>query len=127
MASEITGTTNIQVTNGTLSMPKMGKSFRDDQAVKGANNSVLSIATAGEDVPLGDIATPGWVQLKNLNGANFVQFGPKIGGTFYPIGRLLPGLPNQFMLDAGVVPSTTTLHLKADTAACLVRVTVLSR
>jgi hypothetical protein len=90
-------------------------------------SGVISIAVAGEDLPLGEVLIPGWLKLINLDAANFVTFGPKLGGTYHPMGRLLATHEQRFMLDAAVIPSTTTFHLKADTAAVLIQYYLFSR
>lgn len=80
----------------------------------------LEVPTAGVDVDLSALTQQGWARLQNLDDTNIVQHGPKPGATFYPYGRMKPGEPAEFRLDPGA-----TLHLKADTAACLVQVLVM--
>ena len=77
----------------------------------------LTVPTAGVDVDLSALTTEGWVRLQNLDDANFVEWGPEVAAVFHPIGRLNAGEPALFRLSPG-----KTLHLKADTAACLVQV-----
>jgi len=80
----------------------------------------ITVPVAGVDVDLSELGVQGWARLQNLDGTNFVQHGPKSGGTFYPYGKMEPGEPAEFRLDPGA-----TVHLKADTADCLVQVLVM--
>lgn len=119
MADEVRVTAALEVSNGNFSLPKIGNAqLKFDQDVPGGGvPGTLTVAVAGQDVDLSGLSALGWLWMRNLNEDNFVQFGPKSGGTFYPIGRMEPGEPALFRLEDGA-----TLHLKADTADCLVQV-----
>jgi hypothetical protein len=115
MANEIRISESVNVVNG---------SFRDSfapglvtitQASSGGGNpGTVSIGTAEEDVAFGDV-TPSLVILQNLDGTNFVQYGPKSGGAMIAFGKLAAGKTARFVMDAAV-----TLRMKADTATCKV-------
>lgn len=80
-----------------------------------AGNSYLSGVqiigfSAHEALSLGDVATAGYVLLRNTDGTNYVQVGIDSSGTFVPSIKLLAG--EAAMFRAGAV-----LYAKADTAA----------
>jgi len=95
----------------------------DQNNIGGGVPGTLTVPTAGIDVDLSSLALVGWARFKNLDPDNIVQHGPKVAGTFHPYGRMKPGEPAQFRIDPQAV-SGGTVHLKADTAACLVQVIV---
>lgn len=57
------------------------------------------------------------VIIENLDATNFVEYGPKSGGSMIAFGRIEPGSFAKFSLKSGV-----TLRMKADTAAVNVRI-----
>jgi hypothetical protein len=61
------------------------------QTTVGAHRPVLSIGTAEEDLPVGDVGTNGYAYLKNLDSTNYVTYGPKSAGAMVALGRLKPG------------------------------------
>lgn len=119
MANEIRVTAALEIANGTFSLPRIGAAqLTFDQA--GAGGGVpgqVTATTAGVDVDLSALGTEGWLWMKNLDDENFVEWGAYDGAAFHPIGRMEPGEPAVFRLSPG-----KTLHLKADTASCLVQV-----
>ena len=72
---------------------------------------IQSIGLVDETIALGDIATIGYVLLKNLDATHFVSFG--VDGSTYP-NRLLAGEECKVRLNGAAI------HLIADTAACKV-------
>jgi len=81
---------------------------------------VLTIGTSEEDVTFTDITTPRVVTMYNLDGTNYVTWGPKSGGAMVLCGKLYPlssdkGIAAQFELGASV-----TIRMVANTAACQV-------
>ena len=111
MADEITLTIRLGCENGnynpgTLSVS--GATF--DQAAVGAAAGVQAIGTTEESLSTGDLTTYGWLFIRNLDAANYVQLGFSTG--VYGC-RLEAGEPAVFRTEpAG------TIYLKADTAAC---------
>lgn len=128
MANEITVIAAIQVTNGNLKYPRMGGSgFRVDQTTPfGGGPGAVIIGTAGEDISLADFVAAGWCRMVNLDDTNFVEIGPKVGGTFHSFQELGPGEECVFKISSAV-PGTNTFHVKADTAECKVMITVFDR
>ena len=79
---------------------------------------VVSIATSETVIPVDDVGTPGLVAIQNLDDTNFVQWG--VATTVYTGRMIALGQVRPFQLDAGV----QDLYLKANTAACDVRIVV---
>ena len=79
-------------------------------------HEVVNVATVKRALSLGDIGTPGFVLLYNLDATNFVVAGADADSPFV---KLKPGEFACFRLAGG------TLSIKADTAACRVEYVVL--
>lgn len=114
MANEITLNLSALIVNGN---------YRDtfdvngqiviDQANAGADGGIVEIATAETTISLTRLTTEGLLFMRNLDGTNFIEFGPDSGGSMVAIGKLKPGEIALFRLKPGV-----TLKAQADTAAC---------
>ena len=76
-------------------------------------DTIISVGTAAETVPKGDIGTWGFVYMKNLDSTNFVEGGDDADS---PSMKMLAGEPFLGRWNA------TNISLKADTATCRVRV-----
>lgn len=87
------------------------------QTTNGYFGGILSIGTSEEDITFTDVTTPRRLCMMNLDGTNFVKYGPKSGGAMIEFGRLYPD-KSPTTLDLG--PSGVTLRMVADTAACKV-------
>lgn len=104
--------------NLTLSYSKGGDSVRisdtwkEDISGDGHIDNVQNIGTSEESVTLGDISTPGYVFIENLDSTNYVEIAATT--TEYCV-KLGAGQMCLFPLDG------TTLFAKANTAACNVR------
>lgn len=122
MAGEIKQTASLQLTNQNTKIPRLGGSTNSiDQNTRGGGlPGQITAVTAGVDVTTTGITTLGWMFLKNTDSTNFIEWGPKSGGVFYPIGKLKPGEEISFRLSPG-----KTLHLKADTADCKCTLVIL--
>lgn len=118
MANEITVTTQLKVVNGNNSFDTTTQTQTFDQTASGGPTpGYATIGTTEESETFGELSTLGWVRLKNLDITNYVEWGFSTG--VYG-GRLEPGEPALFRLNPG-----TTLYLKANTAACKVRIDAL--
>lgn len=116
MANEITITGNLSCTNGTFSFATRESSKQANQsAVGGGGPGVVSCTTSDTVVTLGNLTTPGWGFIKNLDSTNYVEIGPTSGGAIVPFIKLLPGEFAIFRLAASV-----TLRSQANTATCKV-------
>lgn len=115
MANEISLDVRFSVNNGNLVFNHSPGTVRIDQAaIGGPTPGYSSIGTAEESVSFSELSTAGWLVLQNLDSTNFVDWGFSTG-TYG--GRLEAGEQAAFRLK----PSTT-LYLKADTAACGVQI-----
>ncbi len=118
MANEITVTCKIAVVNGNHESKITPTSHQFDQAAQGAWDSIQNIGTSEESITsFGDVTTEGWCYLRNMDATNYVQWGFATG--VYG-GRMEAGEPaGPFRMEPA-----TSLFLKANTAACDVRVVV---
>ena len=119
MANEITILSDLAVKKGGVNYQLPLNRQSVTQTGTRLKDVVINVGTSEVSLAINDVGTPGYVVLRNLDGTNYVQWG--IATTVYT-GRMLAGeSANPFRIDAGV----TTLYLKANTAACDVRVVVL--
>lgn len=116
MANEISVTSKLSVTNGNSKWNSTAGTLTFDQATLGGPTpGYLTIGTSEESQAFGELGTVGWVWMRNLDTTNYVQWGFATG--VYG-GRMEAGEPaGPFRLE----PSTT-LYLKANTAACKVEI-----
>ncbi len=90
MANELTVTGSISFTKlpvSLISMSEPGKTF--DVAGAKYVRGVQNIGIAAEAILLGDVATPGWFFIKNLDPTNFVQILTALAGAAFL--KLKPG------------------------------------
>jgi hypothetical protein len=115
MANEIRITENVQIVNGSFRDTFAPGTIQVTQAASGGGNpGTVSIGTSEEDVAFGDV-TPSLLIMQNLDGTNFVKYGPKSAGSMIEFGRLAAGKTTRLFLAPGV-----TLRMIADTGACKV-------
>lgn len=118
MANRLRYNLNVQVENGLFKRDVNAQGREVTLSAQGAASGIMSVSTAGDGdaLSLGDLTTPGWLYLRNLDETNFVVWGPDSGGSLIEIGRLDPGEDAWFRLH----PSAT-LRLAADTDTALVQ------
>lgn len=116
MANEITLTASVSLTNGNLKKSFAPGTVQITQTTLGADDRVVSIGTTEEDLAFGDVATLGFLCVRNLDSTNYVQWGPKSAGVMVAIGRLKPGEYAIIRIEPGV-----TIRAIANTAACKVQ------
>lgn len=115
MAAEITVSLSVGVANGSFKDRFAPGTYTVDQAaVGGGNPGEVDVGTSEEDIAFGDV-TPGLVCLQNLDGTNYVEYGPKSAGSMILFGRLKPGQSHVLYLAPAV-----TIRAKANTATCKV-------
>ena len=119
MADEITLNMRMQLSNGSLDVDFNPGRLLSTQTTQGYFDGVRSIATSETTVTLSGITTPRQCILYNMDATNYVEAGTTTAD--YPIRLEAGGLPNFLTLNN----SKTTLYLKANTAACNVRILVL--
>lgn len=119
MASEIRITKQIRLQKGAMKHEFTPAALALTQTGSLVYDSVHSIGTSEETAgpTFGDIGTEGWCCIYNLDTANYVQVGFATGA--YGMRLYGSGAPADFFLEPGA-----TLYLKADTAACNVRIIV---
>lgn len=131
MSNEITVACSLGVRKGNLQYVSGPSTFRATLTAtdpKGPTPGSLTIPTTGEDVAFAELAAGGGMcRIINLDDTNYVRLGVKSGATILYWGKLLPGEQTVFRLDdliqAG--PGTggaATLHLRSNTASCIVNV-----
>jgi len=118
MADEITITTGMSRkhatnTRDTHDVGQQRKTYT--QTGVGQYDVKPSIGTSEESITFTDIATNGWAFLQNLDTTNYVEWGFSTGVYGGRMRAYEPAGP--FRVNAGA-----TLYLKANTAACRVRV-----
>lgn len=112
----ITETYTAAIVNG-LYEETISRTLTTSQTTQGGGNpGYVNIGTSEEDISFGDV-TPRIVIIENMDGTNFVKYGPKSGGSMVNFGRVSPGGIARFEMGSGV-----TLRMSADTAACNVRI-----
>jgi len=112
MANEIKTTMRMFLSNGNSKFDRTVNSTLDQTAEGGPTPGYKTIGTSEETEAFSELGTEGWVLMQNLDAANYVQWGFATGAYG---GRLEAGESAMFRLE----PSTT-LYLKANTAACKV-------
>lgn len=118
MANELQLTLGVTFANAALKDNVASSTLNVTQTTLGFHAPVVSVGSgAEEDLSVGDIGTLGWIYLKNLDTANYVQWGPKSGGSMVAVGRLKFGEFAIFRLEPGI-----TLRWIANTAAVKVLV-----
>lgn len=124
MANEI----NV-VVGATLNVTAIGlkhqtavDSYQMDQATPNLIDTTVTIPTSDTVVDLSALADPGLVIIRNLDSANFVDYGPESAGALVPMGRLEAGKPAQFVMAPGVV-----LRMLADTGSVAVHIAAYDR
>lgn len=142
MADEVRVTAGLAIRKGSLDYRGFGPTAftadMDASAPNGPTPGAVNVTTAGVDADLSALTTPGWMEIVNLDGTNYVEWGMRDPdtSTFYPVGELGPGekailkLSRNFLeeyVGTGTTGPTNKLHLKADTAACKVYVGVFER
>lgn len=119
MANTQTLTINNSFTNGTNRSVSRSYSGTITTSGNEYNLSTQTIGTADESVSIGsDISSLGFIQVRNLDGTNYVELG-YTSGTYF--AKLKAGESCVFRAGSGL----TTLHAKANTGACDIEYFVL--
>jgi hypothetical protein len=110
MSNEITLSVRFDVSNGNYAPGSINLSnLQFTQATAGADERIQNIGTTEET--LGEtLTTTGWLFMRNLDAANYVEWGP---ATNTYIGRIEAGEFAVFR----TVPAAV-VYVKANTAAC---------
>lgn len=81
-------------------------------------DTIIDVGTTSETIVFGDISSPFCVALVNLDPTNYVDVARDSGMTNH-ITRLYPGTTSG--MPCVFYPTTSTIYLKANTAACKVK------
>lgn len=141
MANEATLSVSMNIVKDGRQLCRFQSGFNADVAGrKGPVPGAITISTAGTDIDLTQLTSPGLCILRNLDDTNFVEFGIKepATGFFYPLGELLPGEDYVLRLSrnlrqeytntgTGTSAPTNNLHMKANTAAVVVDIEAFER
>jgi hypothetical protein len=119
MANEIQISLTLTVTNGGYKANE-SESLSLTQSGIGAAGGVQVVGTSEENLGATDIGTNGLLFLKNLDSANFVDYGMSDSGTMKAVGRLKAGEVALLRVVPGV-----TVRAKADTASVKVKYLLL--
>lgn len=110
MAGTISANVSISVQHGdlndTLNMQATGLT----QTTQGKAGGIQNVATSYEALDVGDVATNGWVLLKNLDATNYVEVGREVSSAFYGVVRIEAGEVALFRM------SQATMFVQANTA-----------
>src|SRR5262245_53922502 len=112
MASELKINFGVTYANGALADAVAPYTASVNQTTQQFHGTVVSVGTSEEDLTTGDIGTLGYIYVKNLDATNYVQWGPKSGGSMVAFGRLKAGESAILRLEPGI-----TLRWVANTAA----------
>lgn len=121
MAGEIKVTIQGKLNNGGYKSDFNNGQNSITQSTVGAAQGIQTVGTSAENIAGGDVGTPGYLFLKNLDSTNFVEIGVDNTG-FVEMGKLTAGQEACFP-----VADSTTIQLKADTASCKVAFLLLER
>ena len=117
MANEITVNVGMSRQHATNTVDKHSIPIARSQYTQtgtGQSDTKPSIGTSEEAAAFVDIATNGWIYMQNMDTTNYVEWGTT--GAY--IGRMrAQETAGPFRLNAGA-----TLYLRANTAACRVRI-----
>ena len=118
MADELSLQIVATLTNGELDVRFAPGAKQYDQTTQGSIDQVVTVNTsAAETISFGDISTPGFCFVRNLDPSNYVTLS-STGGAF---SRVEAGEIGGWRLDPSM-----TLSAQADTAACKVQFVILS-
>lgn len=109
MADEITYSAKLAFSKGGAAIKREPAAVTVNMTGDHAIYNVQEIGVAAENLVKGEVGTPGFVWVKNLDSANFVEIGYDDTG-FKPTIKLLFGEWNVFR------SAQATLQAKADTA-----------
>ena len=92
MANEISIDARMSCKNGSLQLSIVPGGRTVNQAVaRGGNPGTVSVGTAEQVLTFGDLTTPGYCLMQNLDATNYVAVGPTSSGAMVAALRLLAG------------------------------------
>jgi hypothetical protein len=123
MANEITITTTLTYAKNGVTWVSRTDTTTIDQTASGVSfvQVVQNVGTSEEAITLGDISTPGFLRVKNLDATNFVLIRHGTGGS--DLVKLKPGEHCLLRLDD---TDASAPYIIADTAACDCEITLIA-
>lgn len=118
MAGSIYYDYRLRLVNGALTYDNAPARTTLVQTTQYIFSVVLSIGTTEESPAITDVTTLGIAEFTNLDSTNYVQIGASAG--VYLVKLTAGDPPWTFRLNPGI-----TLFMKANTAACKVKVVIL--
>ena len=134
MANEVTIVSSLRIVTGNLIYQSQPTAFSAAMTgSKGPTPGAISVPIGGVAVTFGELITPGFCRLMNLDATNYVEYGIRDPGinVFYPLGEILPG--ESFILrlsrnlleeytgtGTGTTSTGNQFWLKANTATCYI-------
>lgn len=118
MANSVTITASLSFTGGGASIQRSSGSNAFSVTTLASVYNIQTIGTSDESLVLGEVGTPGYAILHNLDATNYVDIGPD--GTNYLI-RLKPTQWGVFPIGSAAV------HAKANTAPCQLEYCIVSQ
>lgn len=117
MAGTLRVTVGAELTNGYAKDSFQPGQITVTQDAIGGVHSIVTIGTSEEAITTTDVSTLGWCFMRNLDTANYVEWGPESGGSMVAVGRMEFGEVVACRLKPGI-----TLRAQANTAACKVEI-----
>jgi hypothetical protein len=121
VANELQFSAGTTLANGSLTDSTPLQTLLVTQSLAAMLTKVVSVTTSEADLTTTEITTLGWAWIQNLDTTNYVQWGPKSGGSMVPVGRLEPGEWALLRLEPGI-----TIRWVANTATCKVLVKIFN-
>lgn len=120
-ANAIKVTAAIEIANGTFRLPKYGATILqiDQNNVGGGIPGIVTVPVADTVIDLSALGTFGWAYFQNVDGTNYVRWGPTAAGVLVPMGRMLPGESAVMRIEPGIV-----LRMFANTSPVQVQIIV---
>lgn len=128
MANEARVSSLLAINAGNVQYSSLPSAFTADvTGRKGPVPGAFTATTAGVDVDLSELTTPGLYRVMNLDATNFVEIGIRDADGFLPFHEIMPGETYvgrfsrnllQEYIGTGTTGSIHHLHVKANTASC---------
>ena len=131
MSNEIKLTMKLSVLNGDYNQEVNPGLIQIDQTTQGACGGIVEIGTEEETLEFLDIATEGYLYLRNLDDTNYVTYGPDYAGLV-AFGKLKAGewallrlAPFEEEGSGSGAPTYGSIALQANTSPCKVKYLLL--
>ena len=118
MANELKVVTQLTCTNGNLDYQGKSLSTNFDQSTARAGTFTVDVGTSEETVTLGDLS-PGFCRVINLDSTNYVELGFSTG----VYGIKLRANKGVALFERN---GSSTIYVKANTAACKIQFEALN-